>query len=70
MRTRRSPRNQERLWRELGGKVEQPKPIVTVRTDAEIDAMFWVSKTSRNLMKRDAAKARQRSRNYDDDTNQ
>lgn len=35
MRTRRSPRNQERLWRELGGKVEKPKPIVAIRTDVE-----------------------------------
>jgi hypothetical protein len=59
MHTRRSPRNQERLWRELGGKVKKPEPIAIVRTDAEIDAMFWISKTSRNLLKRDAAKLRQ-----------
>lgn len=57
MKTRRSPRNQERLWRELG-RIEKPKPIVTIRTDAEIDAMFWLCKTSRNLLKRDAAKAK------------
>jgi hypothetical protein len=59
MRTRRSPRNQERLWQELGGKAEKPKPIAVIRTDEEIDAMFWLSKTSRNLLKRDAAKQRQ-----------
>jgi hypothetical protein len=59
MRTRRSPRNQERLWRELAGKIEQPKLVIAmIQTDAEIDAMFWISKTSRNLLKRDAAKAR------------
>jgi len=58
MRTRRSPRNQEQLWRELGGKVEKPPSVTTIRTDAEIDAMFWISKTSRNLMKRDAEKRR------------
>lgn len=58
MRTRRSPRNQEILWRALGGKVEKLAPVTATRTDAEIDAMFWISKTSRNLMKRDAAKRR------------
>lgn len=47
------------LWRELGGKVEKPTALVTVRTDEEIDAMFWISKTSRNLLKRDATKLRQ-----------
>jgi hypothetical protein len=60
MRTRRSPRNQERLWRELGGKAEKPQPIISVRSDEEVDAMFWLSKTSRNLLKRDAAKQRQK----------
>lgn len=58
MRTRRSPRNQEILWRALGGKVEKPEPLKAIRTDAEIDAMFWLSKTSRNLLKRDAVKKR------------
>ena len=58
MRTRRSPRNQERLWRELGGKTVKPEPLQVIRTDAEIDAMFWISKTSRNLLKRDMAKLR------------
>lgn len=58
MRTRRSPRNQQRLWKALGGKVVKPEPVTTVRSDAEIDAMFWLSKTSRNLLKRDAAKQR------------
>lgn len=28
MRTRRSPRNQERLWRELGGRPDPPAPVV------------------------------------------
>lgn len=31
MNTRRSPRNQERLWRELGGRNPQPAPIKTIR---------------------------------------
>ena len=57
MRTRRSPRNQEILWRALGGKVEKPEPLKVTRTDAEIDAMFWLSKTSRNLLKRDNKQA-------------
>ena len=59
MRTRRSPRNQEILWRALGGNAK--KPIASpapIRSDEEIDAMWWVSKTSRSMMKRDAAKAR------------
>lgn len=64
MRTRRSPRNQERLWKELGGKVEKPQPITVTRTDAEIDAMFWLSKTSRNLLKRDNRKQRDARAQY------
>jgi hypothetical protein len=56
MRTRRSPRNQERLWRELGGKPE-PKPEPSVlRTREEVEAMWWIPKASRNLMLRDIAK--------------
>jgi hypothetical protein len=55
MRTRRSPRNQEILWRELGGKVEKPKPAEPKAVE-EIEAMWWISKRSRNMMIRDAQK--------------
>lgn len=62
MRTRRSPRNQEILFRELFKSADQPPvPAPTpILTDEEIDAMWWIPRTSRSLMKRDAARARQR----------
>ena len=58
MRTRRSWKNQNRLWKYLGGKAEQPKPLQIIRTDEEIDAMFWIPKQSRRMMKWEAAKMR------------
>lgn len=59
MRTRRSPRNQDRLFRALFQPPDAPAPIPRpIPTDDEIDAMFWIPKTSRTLMKRDAAKKR------------
>jgi len=61
MRTRRSPRNQDRLSRALGPAPTTPPPPPAPRTDAEIDAMWWVPKRSRAGMKRDAAQARQAS---------
>lgn len=57
MRTRRSWRNQDRLWRALGEKPAEPTPVTVERTDAEIDAMWWIPKTSRGLMKRDRKRA-------------
>ena len=64
MRTRRSPRNQEILWRALGGDSPVPKlepsPYLSM-TDEEIDYAYWsMSKTSRGQLKREAAKARVR----------
>lgn len=63
MRTRRSWRNQNRLWKMLvNGCVNDPvqpptpKPKPVKLTAEEIDGMWWVSKTSRNLMKRDLLK--------------
>ena len=63
MRTRRSPKNQDRLWRaigrELAKKAMETRPVdAPPLTDDEIDAMWWMSKTSRNRMKRDAAARR------------
>jgi hypothetical protein len=63
MRTRRSPKNQDRLWRAIGRELAKQamgtRPVdAPPLTDDEIDAMWWMSKTSRNLMKRDAAAAR------------
>ena len=57
MRTRRSPRNQERLWRELGGKVEKPKPAEPLTVE-EIEKMWWISRRARNIMIRSAQKAK------------
>lgn len=63
MRTRRSPRNQERLFKALFKPADSPKVEThSPKTDAEIDAMWWISKSSRSLMKRDAAKTRARGR--------
>lgn len=63
MRTRRSPRNQEILWRDLGrqGQTPTPKPApAPIPTDAEIDAMWWIGKRSRSLLKQDMAKRRRK----------
>lgn len=57
MRTRRSPRNQEILWRELGGMVEKPTPAEPKTVD-EIEAMWWISRRARNIMIRSAQKAK------------
>ena len=58
MRTRRSPRNQEILWRELGGQLA-PKPApLPPKTDAEIDAIPFLSQRTRNILKREAASER------------
>lgn len=45
MRTRRSPRNQERLWRALGN-VQKPKPIKRTRllSRAEVRAIMFPKK--------------------------
>jgi hypothetical protein len=59
MRTRRSPRNLQRLWKALGS-VPPPEPCTPspILTDSEIDSMWWLPKTSRSLLRRDAAKKR------------
>lgn len=57
MRTRRSPRNQEILWRELGGKVEKPTPSEPLTVE-EIEKMWWISRRARNIMIRSAQKAK------------
>lgn len=58
MRTRRSWRNQDRLFKALFKSAVSPVVETPILTDSAIDAMYWVPKTSRNLMKRDAAKKR------------
>lgn len=59
MRTRRSWRNQDRLFRALFKPEERTvSTVAPIPTDAEIDAMYWIPKTSRSLLKRDAAKRR------------
>jgi len=53
MRTRRSPRNQEILWRELGGPAKpKPAPVATDTT-----GMWWLSKRTRAMLERDKARA-------------
>lgn len=59
MRTRRSHRNQNRLWKALSGPATQAPPPSPILSDAEIDAAYpTMNKTSRNLLKRDMAKRR------------
>lgn len=65
MRTRRSVRNQDRLFRALFPRPVSPTPPTTVpMTDAEIDAMFWLPKQSRRLLKHDAAQARKKDHGH------
>ena len=63
MRTRRSPRNQDRLWRALGAPMPSAQEIEVAlsgpprpRTAEEIDAMWWIPRRSRTLLKRDLAR--------------
>lgn len=61
MKTRRSPRNQEILWRELGGK--QPKvpkidPIVAIEHAL---TQPFLSPRTRRMLERDLARAKQRA---------
>ena len=57
MRTRRSPRNQDILFSHLFKPVGQPKPVAQPQlSDVNIEAMWWIPKTSRSLMKRDATR--------------
>lgn len=66
MRTRTSPRNQDRLFRELFQPekiiIEPRRPAHLDMSDQEIDRAYWsTSKTSRGQMKREAAKERLRA---------
>lgn len=60
MRTRRSPRNQEILWRALGPPPE-PKLAPVQHTAEEIAALPGLSKTSRSLMLRDLQRQKTRA---------
>ena len=60
MRTRRSPRNQDRLWRALGGAVATAPPRQAApMTDAEIDALP-ISRPAKAAERRSAQAARMR----------
>lgn len=48
MRTRRSPRNQERLWRALGQETAQPKPVLV--TVPEVDTITAMERRLRELI--------------------
>jgi len=52
MRTRRSWRNQERLWKALGDEQIRPQSPSPLRTEAEIDAMFWMRRDERERLKK------------------
>lgn len=53
MRTRRSWRNQERLWKALGGPAPPKAPPAPAKTRADIEAMWWVSKRTRAALIRE-----------------
>lgn len=64
MRTRRSPRNQDRLWRALGG--QPPRPVVTVTLDPvliieSILAKPGLSARTRQGFERDLKRAKHRA---------
>ena len=58
MRTRRSTRNQEILWRALGGKPEAPKPIDEIAMLEHFIADPFTSPRARRKAERDLAKLR------------
>lgn len=58
MYTRRSPRNQEILFKALFKAPEKAKAPLRIRTDAEIDAIPLLSMRTRNMLKRDAQRQR------------
>lgn len=65
MRTRRSIRNQDILFKQLFQPVTEPmppsRPIHLDMTDEEIDKHYWdVNKRTRTLLKKEAAKERLR----------
>ena len=59
MRTRRSPRNQARLWRALGAVATAPPRQAAPMTDAEIDALP-ISRPAKAAERRAAQAARMR----------
>jgi len=64
MRTRRSPRNQEILWRDLGRQGQpppEPRREPVIKTDEEIDRIPFLSERTRRMMKRDSERARKRA---------
>ena len=52
MRTRRSWRNQERLWKALGHEQDRPQALPKPVTEAVIDAMFWMRRDERERLKK------------------
>ncbi len=60
MRTRRSPRNQEILWRELGGKRPELPPVDEVAALERILAGDGLRIKTRRQLERDLARAKVR----------
>ena len=58
MRTRRSPRNQERLWRELGGKKPAPAKRDEVADLESILARGEMNKRTRGQLERALQRAK------------
>ena len=60
MKTRRSWRNQDRLWRALGGPIESLKPITVESIERMLQTPGLTSRTKRQL-ERDMNRARIRA---------
>lgn len=61
MRTRRSPRNQEILWRALGGEPPKKHDSTTVESLTRQLATPGLSKRSRGMIERDLERAKRKA---------
>ena len=61
MRTRRSPRNQEILWRALGGPKPAPVVVDEVAAAERALAQPFLSPRTRRMIERDLIRAKQRA---------
>lgn len=61
MRTRRSPRNQELLWKYLGAPKQAPIKIDRVAAAERALALPFINKRTRRMFERDLARAKQKA---------
>lgn len=61
MRTRRSPRNQELLWKYLGSPKPAPVKIDRIAADERALSLPFINKRTRRMFERDLAAAKQKA---------